>query len=146
MAADEKADGKRQDPKEHWLTLRWFAGLLWNVAPFSLATVVGATVVQALVPAARLLLIERLVDGVHAIYGQGEPAFNSALVWLVALVSLQMGQAVLGAIRAHAQALVRERTGWRLEEMVIGRASRAALSQFEHAEFFDRMQRAQWAF
>jgi len=33
-----------------------------------------------------------------------------------------------------------------LEEMVIGRASRAALSQFEHAEFFDRMQRAQWAF
>ena len=61
-----------------------------------------------LVPAARLLLIERLVDGVHAIYGQGEPAFNSALVWLVALVSLQMGQALLGAIRA--QALVRERT------------------------------------
>ena len=145
MATDEESGADRKDPREHWRTLKWFAGLMWRAAPFALSIVAGATLVQALVPAVRLLLIERLVDSVHAIYGQGEEGFRSALAWLVALVGLSMGQAGLGAIRAHAQAVVRERTGWRLEEMVIDRARRAALSQFERVEFFDRLQRAQWA-
>ncbi|NKB72795.1 MAG: ATP-binding cassette domain-containing protein [Candidatus Latescibacteria bacterium] len=139
------ADTPRPSSADHLRTLSWFAGLLWRAAPFALTVNIVGMVLQALVPAAQLVVFGRLVDSVHAIFGQGEAGFTQVLPWLALLAGLQLAQAGLGALRGHARAIFRERTGWRLQELVIARASTVPLSQFEQPGFFDRMQRAQWA-
>ena len=96
----------------------------------------------ALLPAARILVIKELVDGVHAVYGQGEAGFATVVPLLAWLAGLRLLEAMLSAVRGHAAAVVREKTSWKLQERVLEQAAQVGLDKFEYPEFFDRMQRA----
>ena len=120
----------------------WFAGILWRGAPWAMVANVCGQFLPALLPAARILVIKELVDGVHAVYGQGEAGFAVVVPLLAWLAGLRLLEAMLSAVRSHAAAVVREKTSWQLQERVLEQAARVGLDEFEYREFFDRMQRA----
>ena len=129
-------------PREVRQALMWFAGVLWRGAPWAMAVGVCGQFLPALLPAARILVIKELVDGVHAVYGQGEAGFATVVPLLAWLAGLRLLEAMLSAVRGHAAAVVREKTSWKLQERVLEQAAQVGLDKFEYPEFFDRMQRA----
>ncbi|SVB30738.1 uncharacterized protein METZ01_LOCUS183592, partial [marine metagenome] len=140
----EKASSNRP-LRSHLGTLTWFGKLLWRASPGGLGTDAGAMIPAALLPAVRLLILERLLDSVNFVIGQGEAGFRQILLWILLLAALQLLLAGIDAVRTRARAIVREKTGWRLQELVIQKAARVALHHYEQPEFFDRQQRALWA-
>lgn len=141
---DENAD-KKAVAADYMQSLRWFAHLLWDAIPIAFAISVIAQLLPAFIPALRILLVKELVDSLHGAYGQGDMGFESVVPILALMVGLHMVGSLLGAVRDHARSLVRERTSWQLQELVLSRAASVRLSLFEEKAFFDRMQRAQWA-
>jgi len=131
--------------RSHLATLIWFGKLLWRASPAGLGTDAGAMIPAALLPAVRLLILERLLDSVNTVIGQGEAGFRQILIWILLLAGLQLLLAGINAVRARARAIVREKTGWRLQELVIQKAADVALHHYEQPVFFDRQQRALWA-
>lgn len=141
---DETAD-KKAVAADYMQSLRWFARMLWKAIPVAFVTSVAAQLLPAFIPALRILLVKELVDSLHAVYGQGAAGFELVVPILAMMVGLHMVGSLLGAVRDHARSLVRERTSWQLQELVLSRAASVRLSLFEDKAFFDRMQRAQWA-
>ena len=141
---DETAD-KKAVAADYMQSLRWFARMLWNAIPVAFVISVVAQLLPAFIPALRILLVKELVDSLHAVYGQGAAGFELVVPILAMMVGLHMVGSLLGAVRDHARSLVRERTSWQLQELVLSRAASVRLSLFEDKAFFDRMQRAQWA-
>ena len=101
-------------PREVRQALMWFAGVLWRGAPWAMAVGVCGQFLPALLPAARILVIKELVDGVYAVYGQGEAGFATVVPLLAWLAGLRLLEAMLSAVRGHAAAVVREKTSWKL--------------------------------
>lgn len=130
------------NPREVREILLWFAHILWRAAPVAMTCTVVGQFLPAFLPAVQILLIKELVDGIHAIYGQGEMGFETVVPVLYWLVGLRMVEAVLKAVRGHAAAVMREKTSWKLQERVLDRAAQVGLDEFEDRDFFDRMQRA----
>ncbi len=129
-------------PRQVRQALAWFAGVLWRGAPWPMAVGVCGQLLPAFLPAARILVIKELVDGVHAVYGQGAAGFAVVVPLLAWLAGLRLVEAMLTAVRGHAAAAVREKTSWQLQERVLEQAAQVGLNEFEYREFFDRLQRA----
>src|SRR5690606_11513541 len=68
-----------------------------------------------------------------------------ALYWVAVLLGIQVLRSGLSSLRGVARARLRERAGVRLQQLIIARAGSVPLEQYEQAEFYDRMQRAQQA-
>ena len=85
-------------PREVRQALMWFAGVLWRGAPWAMAVGVCGQFLPALLPAARILVIKELVDGVHAVYGQGEAGFATVVPLLAWLAGLRLLEAILSAV------------------------------------------------
>ena len=132
----------RVSTREVGAILFWFARILWRGSPVAMALCLFGRFVPAFLPAARILLIKELVDGVHSVYGQGQAAFDAVTPILFWFAALYMVEAALGAVFGHGAAVIREKTSWQLQEHVLSRAAGVGLSEFEYPEFFDRMQRA----
>ena len=128
-------------PREVRQALMWFAGVLWRGAPWAMAVGVCGQFLPALLPAARILVIKELVDGVHAVWPRGGGVCDSSAAAGL-LAGLRLLEAILSAVRGHAAAVVREKTSWKLQERVLEQAAQVGLDKFEYPEFFDRMQRA----
>mgnify|MGYP002477968351 FL=1 len=124
--------------------IRWFLALLWRERPLAVAVNVACMLVQGLVPAAQLLVTQRLLDVVAAVaLGGGE--WRLMAVWIAALAGVSVFQSALEAARAIARAYLRESAGWRLQQLVIEKAGQVPLEEFEHPAFHDRLQRARQA-
>lgn len=124
----------------------WFIRLLWRERPLAVGGNVLLMVAQGLVPAAQLLMLQRLLDAVAAATATPTPqGIRPLVVWIVALAGVQGLQALFHAGRQITRAYLRESAGWRLQQLMIERASQVPLEEFEHPEFHDRLQRASQA-
>lgn len=124
--------------------IAWFMRLLWRERPLAVSTNVALMVVQGLVPATQLIILQRLLDTVADIATTGGN-IGSMVVWIVALAGIRGFSVLLNSIRQISRAYLRESTGWRLQQLVIESAGRVPLEEFEHPEFHDRLQRASQA-
>lgn len=124
--------------------ITWFVKLLWRERPAAVATNVGLMVIQGLVPAAQLLVLQRLLDTV-ALVATSSGQLGPMVTWIVALAGIQGLQALLNAGRQISRAYLRESAGWRLQQLVIERSGQVPLEQFELPEFHDRLERARQA-
>lgn len=122
----------------------WFLRLLWQERPFAVAVNVVFMVVQGLVPAAQLLVIQRLLDAVAEVAARGGDV-GPMVFWIGALAGMRALQSLLQAGRAMTRAYLRENAGWRLQQLVIEKAGQVPLEEFEHPDFHDRLQRARQA-
>ncbi len=112
-----------------------------------LALLLGAlTLVAGVLPAAAAwvgkLVIDAVVAQVAAVQSGAAPAYGGVLQ-LVALEGLIM--ALLGAAQRGinaCQSLLRAQLGYRVNEMILQKALTLDLTQFEDAEFYDKLQRA----
>ena len=122
----------------------WFLALLWRERPFAVAVNVVLMVVQGLVPAAQLLVVQRLLDVVAQVAAEGGDV-RPLVVWIGVLAAVRAGQALLAAGRQMTRAYLRESASWRLQQLVIEKAGHVPLEEFEHPAFHDRLQRARQA-
>ena len=119
----------------------WFIGILWRERPLAVAANIGLMVVQGLIPASQLVILQHLLDAVSRA-GSLESGISEILVWIVALGAVQAGSSGLQAVRAISRAYLRESAGWRLQQLVIEKAGHVPLEEFEQPAFHDRLRRA----
>ena len=119
----------------------WFTRLLWRERPLAVAVNVALMVVQGLLPASQLIILQRLLDTVDRVGGLGGD-ISEIIIWIVALGGVQALTAGVQAARAVSRAYLRESAGWRLQQLVIEKAGHVPLEEFEQPAFHDRLRRA----
>src|SRR5690606_40792409 len=112
--------------------------------PLAVLVNVALMVFQGLLPATQLIILQRLLDTVDRVGGQGGD-ISEIIVWIVALGGIQALTAGVQAARAVSRAYLRESAGWRLQQLVIEKSGQVPLEEFEQPAFHDRLQRARQA-
>ncbi|HCH63494.1 MAG TPA: ABC transporter permease, partial [Deltaproteobacteria bacterium] len=115
--------------------------LVWETDRRLLVAMAGLTVVAGLLPAAMAVVGQRIVDAVVAAQ-QGGASTTTALGW-VALEGLLVAT-MAGVRRANdvSQNLLRAQLGHRVNLLIIDKARKLDLSQFEDAQTYDQMTQA----
>jgi ATP-binding cassette subfamily B protein len=122
------------------------AELVWATNP-TLAILLGAlTVAAGVLPAGAAwvgkLVVDAVVGQVAVVNGGGTASYGH-VVQLVCMEGVIIG--LLGAAQRGinaCQALLRAQLGYRVNEMILEKALTLDLTQFEDAEFYDKLQRA----
>lgn len=120
--------------------------LVWRAGKFDALLIMAFSVVQALMPAARLWISKLLLDAVaDAITGKlGEPA--EAFSRMVGLLGLQVALTLVSNFLSTIQSSRRELFGHRLQnqiaEQILRKATKLSLGQFENPESYDKLQNA----
>jgi ABC-type multidrug transport system fused ATPase/permease subunit len=120
--------------------------LVWGAAPGHLTALAGLTLLAGVLPAAIAWVGRGLVDAVvHAhpqLGGSSVAQATSVLGWVgveavlvVALLAAQRGQALV-------QSLLRALLGHRVNVLILEKAARMSLAQFEDAGTYDQLTRA----
>lgn len=120
--------------------------LVWSTNRQLTITLAGVTLLAGLLPAVAAwigkLLVDAVVGQVNVVQAGAAPDFSRVLE-LVLLEGLAM--AALGAAQRGinaCQSLLRAQLGQRVNEMILAKALTLDLTQFEDAEFYDKLQRA----
>jgi ATP-binding cassette subfamily B protein len=120
------------------------ARLVWETSPKLALCLVGLSIVSALVPAALALVAKQIIDGALAVAtGGGEGERISVLAWVALEIGLVV--AALAAQRSQevAEALLRVKLGERVNDLVLVKAQTLSLPDWENAEVYDLLRRAQ---
>jgi ATP-binding cassette, subfamily B, bacterial len=120
--------------------------LVWTTHRGLTVALAGLTIFAGLLPAAIAYVGQLIVDTVVALIGQnqaGGAVEYSRALWLVGLEGLLV--ALLAAAQrgiGFCQALLRVLLSQRVHEMILEKALRLSLAQFEDSEFYDKLNRA----
>lgn len=120
--------------------------LVWTTHRGLTVALAALTVFAGLLPAAIAYVGQLIVDTVVALIGQnqtGGAVEYSRALWLVGLEGLLV--ALLAAAQrgiGFCQALLRVLLSQRVHEMILEKALRLSLAQFEDSEFYDKLNRA----
>ncbi|WP_144107661.1 ABC transporter ATP-binding protein [Paraburkholderia sp. BCC1886] len=121
-------------------------GLVWSTSRWLFVGLVAATIVSGALPALAAWLGQRIVDAVVAAMNQHAAGAGWAAHWPV-LRYLVMEAGVLAALagcqRALSlqQSLLRARLGQKVNLLILEKAQKLSLLQFEDSEFYDRLVR-----
>jgi ATP-binding cassette subfamily B protein len=119
--------------------------LVWETHRGFTLALGGITLVQSALPAAQVWLagqlLQSVVDGVR---GGGDGAAVRRIV-ILALVQLALsaGGSLLQTLQNIAQQLLQDRTGNRVQLLIMEHANKLDLNFFEDAKFYDQLQQAQ---
>src|SRR5690606_25564872 len=120
--------------------------LVWHTSPPLTLILAALTVLAGVLPALAAWIGQLIVDSVVAaiaLHDAGQSPDLEPLLWLVAaeggvMALLSVAQRGLGS----AESLLRAQLGQRVNVMILEKAQRLSLVQFEDAEFYDRLTRA----
>jgi ATP-binding cassette subfamily B protein len=120
--------------------------LVWSTNPRLAVLLAALTLAAGLLPAGAAwvgkLVVDAVVAQIAVVKAGGAPAFIG-VIELVALEGVLIG--LLGGAQRGinaCQALLRAQLGYRVNEMILQKALTLDLTQFEDAEFYDKLQRA----
>lgn len=120
--------------------------LVWSTNPALALALAGLTVAAGVLPAAAAwvgkLVIDAVVAQLAAVKGGAAPEYWAVLRFVV-LEGVVIG--ALGAVQRGinaCQSLLRAQLGQRVNEMILEKALTLDLTQFEDAEFYDKLTRA----
>lgn len=125
--------------------VRLLPGLLWtllNTHPWGAVGLGIITVINSLMPAGELLILQVLLDGLDEVMGTGRAGFFNLLPWILALVGMALLSTVLDMAAGVIRVDVQERVGIRLQRRVIDKVQAVDLAHFEDPDFYDALKRA----
>lgn len=122
--------------------LRWVLRLVWTCQPILVATVVGATLLQSLIPAATAYVSKLIVDSVVRATSQPEQGWSLVVQVVLIAFALALAGSVVGSVAQLARDLLANRLFGHINEMIITHASSLELSHFEDPSFHDMLERA----
>ncbi|WP_250494722.1 ABC transporter ATP-binding protein [Caballeronia sp. GAWG1-1] len=116
--------------------------LVWSTSPLFLSGLLVATIVAGVLPAAAAVIGQRIVDAV--VTASHEPAHRLhwpvvryLLLEALVLIALAASQRSLSLL----QALLRAQLGQKVNLLILEKAQKLSLVQFEDSEFYDRLVR-----
>lgn len=120
--------------------------LVWQAGKLDALLIMVISVLQALMPAARLwiskLLLDAVADAIAGRLGEPGPAFQH----MVGLLGLQIALTLVSNFLSTIQGSRRELFGHRLQnqiaERILRKATRLSLGQFENPASYDKLQNA----
>lgn len=116
--------------------------LVWSAGWLLFAGLLTVQVTTAVLLAAQIVVVERLLTAVLELDGGG--ADPAGLVWpTMALAGLMAGATVLGAARANLGRYLGESVASRTYQEFLQTAAAVSLRYFESATFYDRLQRVE---
>lgn len=120
--------------------------LVWQTSPLLTLVLAGLTLAAGSLPALAAWIGQLIVDAVVAAVASREAGNAVDLTRLLQLVSVEaLVMALLGAAQrglTSAESLLRAQMGQRVNVMILEKAQRLSLTQFEDSEFYDRLTRA----
>ncbi|MBL4689145.1 MAG: ABC transporter ATP-binding protein [Nannocystaceae bacterium] len=121
-------------------------GLVWHTSPRLTVVLAALTLTSGLLPAAIAYVGKLIVDAVvlaSAAHEAGGPLqYDEALRWVAFEGGLVIAMAAAQRGISVCQSLLRAMLGHRVNVMILEKARRMSLAQFEDAEFYDRLTRA----
>jgi ABC-type bacteriocin/lantibiotic exporter with double-glycine peptidase domain len=116
--------------------------LVWSTSPIFLVGLLLATIVAGVLPAIAALIGQRIVDAVvvaarESAHGLHWPVACYLLLEAVVLIALAASQRGLSLL----QTLLRARLGQKVNLLILEKAQKLSLVQFEDSEFYDRLVR-----
>ncbi|MDR5763305.1 ABC transporter ATP-binding protein [Caballeronia sp. LZ035] len=116
--------------------------LVWATSPAFLVGLLIATLIAGVLPAVAAVIGQRIVDAVVAatrgsVHGLHWPVARYLLLEALLLVALAASQRALSLL----QNLLRARLGQKVNLLILEKAQKLSLVQFEDAEFYDRLVR-----
>jgi len=134
--------------------------LVWSTDHFLTASMGILTIVQSVIPALSVLVIQNTIDAVvHAVVGAnrttasvGAGVFDRALAnphlrdvifWVVAQLLLTAFGSLFSTLGNIAQQLLQEKVALRVQLLIMEHAATLDLTFFESATFYDQLQQAQ---
>ncbi len=119
--------------------------LVWSTSPRLTLTLATVTLLQSLIPALQVKLLERLTNRViEGVTNGGTDADIRAVVALAALqLGLLVGASLFQTVGNISQQLLQEQLAIHVQLLVMGHANTLDLADFENAAYYDQLQQAQ---
>ncbi len=148
--AESEQDQPSKVPREGFLSAFRFSGralsLVWTTNHLLTIFLAVCTVAAGLLPAAMAWVGALIIDAVVAATAQASQTGEVVMGRIFQLVGLEAAivAALAGAQRgiSFCQALLRAQLGQRVNMMILEKAVRLELTQFEDSEFYDKLTRA----
>lgn len=126
---------------------RWRAtvGLIWRISPAQTAGVLLATIGAGLVPVASVAFTTRAVQAVADGITAGDTPSTVTLTAAQAvagLIAVAVAGHLLGTFRRYIETLLQYRMANAVQELIMRKALGLGLADFENAEVYDTIQRA----
>lgn len=120
--------------------------LVWQAGKLDSLLIMLISVLQALMPAARLwiskLLLDAVADAIAGRLGEPGPAFQHMVGLLGLQIALTLVSNFLGTIQGSRRELFGHRLQNQIAERILRKATRLSLGQFENPASYDKLQNA----
>ncbi|MDP9367295.1 MAG: ABC transporter ATP-binding protein/permease, partial [Chloroflexota bacterium] len=131
--------------RETWRAVVRVMRLVWSTSPRLTLTLATVTLLQSLIPALQVKLLERLTNRV--IEGVANGGTDADIRAVMVLAGLQFGLLVGGSLFQTvgniSQQLLQEQLAIHVQLLVMGHANTLDLADFENAAYYDQLQQAQ---
>ncbi|MBI5652310.1 MAG: ABC transporter ATP-binding protein [Chloroflexi bacterium] len=127
------------------INVRRAFGLVWQAHPPSALTMLGCTLVGALLPASQAWIGKLIVDAVvNAIntHTDAETGLRAIAPLLIAEFILVILHTINGQVRTLAEHVLHARMNLTINTRIIRKALELDLTHFENAEYYDKLQNA----
>lgn len=115
--------------------------LAFRVAPFACLALLICKAVAAALPALQIDLTKELTNGVAALLSREGGIRDTAAV-LAVLVIIGFCAVVMDLLSQYISLILQQKTGYRMESMLAGKAVRLPVIRFDDPQFYDQLQRA----
>jgi ATP-binding cassette subfamily B protein len=115
--------------------------MLWEAGPWIVSTTLGVRAASAMVPIAMLAVGRWIVDAV-AQSAAGHPSPPQLWWWVAAECGLAAVAAIAGRTVGALETLLSDRFSYFMSVRIMNHAARLDLTDYENAEFQDRLERA----
>ena len=123
------------------ITLARSSGLVLRTAPFLCMLLLVLKAVAAVLPTLQISLTKDLTNGVASLLNQ--TGDMSGIVTLLAVIlMISVGLVVMEQLNQYITLLLQQKTGYRMESMLVEKTVRLPLISFEDPRFYDQLQRA----
>ena len=127
-----------------WRYMPRFFGLLWGVGRWEVGVMATVAVATGVVPILAVIVLKGLVDStVLLVSGDGD--LSSALLWVTALVAVNVFESVVWEVEDWLTSDLQERLAARVEEILLVKAGSLSLAALERPDLYDQLHRAREA-
>lgn len=128
--------------RERWSSMPRLLLLLWRSGRKEIFFLFTTSLFNGIIPVVQLELLRRLIDSSLSLMNGKESLFI-VLVWLVLLLLSYVAGNFLFQTVNWISYSVQERLKARIQVRLLTNAGQLPLGQFEHADYYDRLERAQ---
>lgn len=139
---DHQKKSKLRGLLSRWAYLFRFLKLMISLAPIEMVIILSITILTGFIPLLSIVALEQLVNSIVLISDAAGTFPTEVMIWLsvfIGAIILQSTSNIYGRmLKDHAQ----EKIKMSIQKQTIKKTHRLELAQFENAELYDQLQRA----